>query len=84
MGQRSRRARAESAADVVNAMGRERRALMARKATIAMLQLCATLCLACAVASLTGYLPRAVGPALVLAAASAAGFVLSIVEARKA
>ena len=84
MGKRSGRAKAESADDVVNAMGRERRALLARKATIFMLQLCATLCLFCALASLAGFLPRGVGPALVLTAASVAGFVLSIVEARKA
>ncbi len=59
-------------------------ALLASKTAVALLQVCAFLCLLLAVASLAGYLPRAVGPALVLTAASVVGFVLAAFEARKA
>lgn len=84
MRERPDHAGAEKAGDVVGQMGRERRALLARKTAVVLLQVCAFLCLISAAASLAGYLPRAVGPALVLAVASAAGFVLSVIEARKA
>ena len=65
-------------------MGRERPALLASKTAIFLLQVCAFLCLLLAAASLAGYLPRAVGPALVLTAASVVGFVLAAIEARRA
>ena len=84
MGERPDRTNAESIGAVVNRMGRERRALLASKTAVVLLQVCALLCLLLAVASLAGYLPRAVGPALVLTAASVVGFVLAAFEDRKA
>ena len=82
MGERPDRTEAESVGAVVGRMGRERRALLASKTAVVLLQACAFLCLLLAAASLAGYLPRAVGPALVLTAASVAGFVLAAIEAR--
>ena len=84
MGKRPDRTNAESIGAVVNRMGRERRTLLASKTAVALLQVCAFLCLLLAVASLAEYIPRAVGPALVLTAASVVGFVLAAFEARKA
>ena len=84
MGERPDRTKAESVGAVVGRMGRGRRALLASKTAIFLLQVCAFLCLLLAAASLAGYLPRAVGPALVLTAASVVGFVLAAIEARRA
>jgi hypothetical protein len=84
MGERPDRTKAESVGAVVGRMGRERRALLASKTAVVLLQVCALLCLLPAAASLAGYLPRAVGPALVLTAASVVGFVLAAIEARRA
>ena len=82
MGERPDRTEAESVGAVVGRMGRERRALLASKTAVVLLQTCAFLCLLLAAASLAGYLPRGVGPALVLTAASVVGFVLAAIEAR--
>ena len=82
MGERPDRTKAESVGVVVGRMGRERRALLASKSAVVLLQVCAFLGLLLATASLAGYLPRAVGPALVLTAASVVGFVLATIEAR--
>lgn len=84
MGERPRRARAESVAEVVGGMGRERRELRARRATVVLLQVCALACLLSSLASFAGYLPHAVGPAVMLLVAAVAGFVLSVIESRKA
>ena len=83
MGERPDHTKAESVGAVVGRMGRERRALLASKTAVVLLQVCAFLCLLLA-ASLAGYLPHAVGPALVLTAASVVGFVLAALEARRA
>ena len=64
--------------------GPGRRAFLASKTAIFLLQVCAFLCLLLAAASLAGYLPRAVGPALVLTATSVVGFVLAAIEGRRA
>jgi len=84
MAERQDRTKAESVSAVVGRMGRERRALLASKAAVVLLQACASVCLLLAAASLAGYLPRAVGPAVVLSAASIVGFVLAAIEARRA
>ena len=84
MGERPDYTKAESVGAVVGRMGRERRALLASKTAVVLLQVCAFLCLLLAAASLAGYLPHAVGPALVLTAASVVGFVLAALEARRA
>jgi hypothetical protein len=84
MGEHPDRTRVESVGAVVGRMGRERRALLATKTAVVLLQVCAFLCLLLAAASLAGYLPRAVGPALVLTAASVVGFVLAAIEGRGA
>ncbi len=84
MGEHPDRTKAGSVGAVVGWMGRERRALLASKTAVVLLQVCASLCLLSAAASLAGYLPRAVGPALVLAVASIVGFVLAAIEARRA
>ena len=83
MGDLGGRAKAKSVSDVVVAMGRERRELRARKATVVMLQFCSLVCLLSALASFVGYLPHSVGAAAMLLIAASAGFVLSVLEARK-
>lgn len=69
--------------DLIGEMGRERRALRAKWAAVALLRVSAFLCLVPALASLTGYIPYAPGPSGVMIAASVAGFVTSILEARR-
>jgi len=83
MGEHPDRTRAESVGAAVGRMGRERRGLLATKTAVVLSQFCAFLCLLLAAASLTRYLPRAVGPALVLTAASVLGFILAAIEGRR-
>ena len=84
MGERPDRTKAENVRPVLGRMGRERRALLASKTAGVLLHVCAFLCLLLAAASLAGYLPRAVGPALLLTAASVVGFALAAIEGRRA
>lgn len=72
----------ESVEDLIGEMGRERVALRARKTTAVLLVICAFMCLSVSLASFAGWLPYAPGPALVLTATAAVGFVLAVVEAR--
>jgi hypothetical protein len=72
----------ESVGDLIGAMGRERLALRCKTTLVVLLRVSASLCLASAFASLMGYLPYAVGPAVALLLASVIGFVASIFEAR--
>ena len=74
----------EDVGAIIREMGRERMALRARKTTVVILLVCSLLCLSSALASLTGFIPYAVGPAMVLLAASAVGFILAAIEARGA
>ena len=69
--------------DLIGEMGRERRALRAKGAAIALLRISAFLCLVPALASLTGYIPYAPGPSAVMIVAAIAGFVVSVLEARR-
>ncbi len=69
--------------DLIGEMGRERRALYAKGVTIALLRVSAFLCLVPVLASLTGYIPYAPGPSAVMIAAAVAGFVVSVLEARR-
>ena len=68
--------------DLIGEMGRERLALRAKKTTIFLLIASSVVCLMSAAASLTGYLPYAVGPSVVMIGASIVGFVLAYVENR--
>ena len=68
--------------DLIGEMGRERVALRAKKTTIFLLIASSVVCLLSAAASLTGYLPYAVGPSVVMIGASIVGFVLAYVENR--
>jgi hypothetical protein len=70
--------RGKRVGDVIGEMGPERRALRARWAAVAFLRISAFLCLIPALASLTGYIPYAPGPAAVMIGASVAGFVVSV------
>jgi hypothetical protein len=66
--------------DLIGEMGRERVALRAKRATIFLLLVSSVVCLLAAAASLTGFLPYAVGPSIVMIGASVVGFVLTYVE----
>jgi hypothetical protein len=72
----------KSVEEVIGEMGRERLALRAKRTAVVLLGVSSLLCLISALASLTGYLPYAVGPSIVLIVASAAGFAASIFESR--
>ena len=74
---------AKKAGDLIGEMGRERRALRAKRAAVVLLCISAFACLLLALASLTGYIPYAPGPAAVMIVASVAGFVVSVLEARR-
>lgn len=77
-----KRRRTKSVDAFIAEMGRERVALRAKKATIVLLLVASMFCLFSAVASLTGMIPYAVGPALVMIVAAAVGFILATVESR--
>ena len=68
--------------DLIGEMGRERVALRAKRATVVLLLASSLVCLLSAAASLTGYLPYAVGPSVVMTGVSVVGFVLAYIEAR--
>ncbi len=72
--------RGKRVGDVIGEMGRERRALRAKGAAVTFLRISAFLCLIPALASLTGYIPYAPGPAVVMIGASVVGFVVSVLE----
>ena len=74
--------RGERVGALIGEMGRERLALRRKTTLIVLLRVSASLCLVTAFASLMGYLPYAVGPAVALLVASVIGFVASILEAR--
>ena len=73
----------KSDGDWISDMGRERRALRARRATVALLVVSAFLCLVPVLAGIFGYIPYAFGPSVVMVLAAIAGFVISIIEARR-
>lgn len=68
--------------DLIGEMGRERIALRAKKTTIFLLIASSVVCLLSAAASLTGFLPYAVGPSVVMICASVVGFLLAYIESR--
>ena len=70
------------AGEVIGEMGRERLALRAKRTAVVLLGVSSFLCLLSALASLAGYLPYAIGSAIVLIVASVAGFATSIFESR--
>lgn len=73
---------AKSVDELIGEMGRERVALRAKKTTIVMLLVSSVLCLFSAFASLTGVIPFAVGPSVVLILSAVVGLVLAVVESR--
>ncbi len=72
----------KEAGEVIEEMGRERMALRAKRTAVVLLAISPFLCLIPALLSLVGYLPHALMPSIVLMAASATGFVASVVESR--
>ena len=80
--ERSEIRKARSVDDLIGEMGRERVALRAKRTTIFLLLVSSVVCLLSAAASLTGYLPHAIGPSVVMIGASVVGFVLAYVETR--
>jgi hypothetical protein len=79
-----KREKARGVDDLIGEMGRERVALRAKRTTAFLLIASSFACLASAVASLTGFLPYAVGPSIVMICTSVVGFVLAYVETRNA
>ena len=75
--------KSESVGDLIDEMGRERLALRCKTTLVVLLCVSAFLCLAAAFATVMGYLPYAVGPAVALLVTSMIGFVASILEARQ-
>ncbi len=69
--------------EVVGEMGRERRALRAKKTAVLLLWASSFVCLASALLSLAGYLPYAVGPSVVLIVASVVGFAAGVFESSR-
>ena len=67
---------------LIGEMGRERIALRAKRTTIVLLLVSSMLCLFSAIASLTGVIPYAVGPSVVLILAAVVGLVLAVIETR--
>ena len=77
-----KRKRTESVDALIGEMGRERIALRAKRTTVVLLLVSSILCLFSAFASLTGIIPYAVGPSLVLILASIVGLLLAAIESR--
>ena len=73
---------AKRAGELIGEMGRERLALRAKRTAGLLLGTSSSLCLLSALLSLTGYLPYALGPSIVLVVASVAGFITGILESR--
>ena len=74
--------RAKRAGELIGEMGRERLALRAKRTAVLLLGTSSSLCLLSALLSLTGYLPYALGPSVVLIVTSVAGFTTGILESR--
>jgi hypothetical protein len=72
----------KKAGEMIGEMGRERMALRAKRTAVLLLVISSFLCLISALLSLAGYLPYAVGPSVVLMAASTTGFVAAAFESR--
>ena len=73
---------AKRVGEVIGEMGRERLALRAKRTALLLLGTSSSLCLLSALLSLSGYLPYALGPSIVLIVASVAGFTTGILESR--
>ena len=71
-----RREKARGVDGLIGEMGRERVALRAKKFTLFLLLASSMACLLSA-ASLTGYLPYAIGPSVVMVCVSVVGFALA-------
>jgi hypothetical protein len=82
MKQESEQDEVKKVGDAIGEMGRERMALRARKTTIVLSQTASLVCLALAAASLTGYIPHAVAPSILLILIATGGFAFSIIEGR--
>ena len=67
---------------LIGEMGRERVALKAKRTTVVLLLVSSMLCLFSAFASLTGIIPYAVGPSVVLILTAVVGLMLAAVESR--
>ena len=79
-----RKRQAKSVDTLIGEMGRERIALRAKRTTIVLLLVSSMLCLFSAFASLTGIIPYAVGPSVVLILTAVVGLVLAAIESRGA
>ncbi len=75
--------RAKSARDLISEMGRERQALRAKGAAVALLRVSGFLCLVPPLAGLAGYIPYVFGPSVVMVFASILGFAVSVIESRR-
>jgi hypothetical protein len=73
---------AKRAGEAIGEMGRERLALRAKRTAALLLGTSSSLCMLLALLSFAGYLPYALGPSIVLVAASVAGFATIILESR--
>lgn len=74
--------RTKSVDALIGEMGRERIALRAKRTTVVLLLVSSLLCLFMAFASLSGIIPYALGPAVVMVLATVVGLVLAVVESR--
>ena len=79
-----RKRQAKSVDTLIGEMGRERIALRAKRTTIVLLLVSSMLCLFSAFASLTGVIPYAVGPSVVLILTAVVGLVLAAIKSRGA
>ena len=79
-----RKRQAKSVDTLIGEMGRERIALRAKRTTVVLLLVSSMLCLFSAFASLTGVIPYAVGPSVVLILTAVVGLVLAAIESRGA
>jgi hypothetical protein len=73
---------AKRVGEAIGEMGRERLALRAKRTAALLLGTSSSLCMLLALLSFAGYLPYALGPFIVLVAASVAGFATIILESR--
>ena len=73
---------AKRVGEVIGEMGRERLALRAKRTAALLLGTSSSLCMLSALLSFAGSLPYALGPSIVLIAASVAGFATIILESR--
>ena len=74
---------AKRVGEVIGEMGRERLALRAKRTAALLLGTSSSLCMLSALLSFAGYLPYALGPSIVLIAASVAGFATIVLESRR-